>query len=337
MFFILRRRVQRYCTAVRVGKNKKYIHGRHKFLCVRNKICLPETVKKLKTTIGSMRASTPTALFQNQVHIDCVHCCRKEKTMEFEMIKPLWRERKGFSLSRASIGDRYIFIHFLTPVTATLRGAEVRISPGGCVIWAKNTPQQFRSDECELVHDWFHAMPDCEELLSEFSLECERVYYPQHSEEITKIFAETETEIETKNIFYERVCNANTERLFAMLARSAAENRAAPSPRKQEFDRARAAIRSECMNDWTVADMARIVNMSESAFYRNYKAIYGITPQSDLAAARIERARILLMRDRLSVSDAAEMCGYHNQYHFIRTFKKFVGTTPGKYRNSSGR
>ena len=26
VFFILRRRVQRYCTAVRVGENKKYIH-----------------------------------------------------------------------------------------------------------------------------------------------------------------------------------------------------------------------------------------------------------------------------------------------------------------------
>ena len=258
--------------------------------------------------------------------------------MEFEIIKHLWRERKGFSLSRASIGDRYIFIHFLTPVTAMLRGSEVRIFPGGCVIWAKNTPQQFRSDECELVHDWFHAMPDCEELLSEFSLECERVYYPQRSEEITNLLAETEAEIGNKNIFYERICNANSEKLFALLARSTdAENCAAPSPRKQEFDRARAAIRSECMNDWTVADMAKLANMSESAFYRNYKTIYGITPQSDLAAARIERAQILLMRERLSVSEAAEMCGYHNQYHFIRTFKKFVGTTPGKYRNSSGR
>lgn len=258
--------------------------------------------------------------------------------MEFEIIKPLWRERKGFVLSRASVGDRYIFIHFLTPVTAVLRGADVHIAPGGCVIWAKDTPQQFRSDECELVHDWFHALSGCRELMEEYSLECETVYYPQRSEEVTKLLTETEAEIENKNRFYERICNANAERLFAMLARSAIdENRAAPSPRKQEFDKVRERIRSECMYDRTVADMARLANMSESAFFRNYRAIYGVTPQRDLAAARIERAQILLMRDRLSVSEAAEMCGYHNQYHFIRTFKKFVGTTPGKYRNSSGR
>ena len=44
VFFILRRRVQRYCTAVRDGKNKKYIHRLHIPLCVHNKIYLPETV-----------------------------------------------------------------------------------------------------------------------------------------------------------------------------------------------------------------------------------------------------------------------------------------------------
>ena len=38
VFFILRRRVQRYRTAVRDDKNKKHIHRRRKTLCVQNKI-----------------------------------------------------------------------------------------------------------------------------------------------------------------------------------------------------------------------------------------------------------------------------------------------------------
>ena len=33
VFFILRRRVQRYCTAVRGGKNKKHIHSRDNIAC----------------------------------------------------------------------------------------------------------------------------------------------------------------------------------------------------------------------------------------------------------------------------------------------------------------
>ena len=47
VFFILRRRVQRYCTAVRGAKNKKYMHRHHKIICVHNKIYLPETVHEL--------------------------------------------------------------------------------------------------------------------------------------------------------------------------------------------------------------------------------------------------------------------------------------------------
>ena len=47
VFFILRRRVQRYCTAVRDGKNKKHIHRRHKSLCVQNKMYCPELLCNL--------------------------------------------------------------------------------------------------------------------------------------------------------------------------------------------------------------------------------------------------------------------------------------------------
>ena len=65
VFFILRRRVQRYCTAVRGAKNKKYMHRHHKIICVHNKIYLPKTVHKSIQINGSMKASTPTALLKN--------------------------------------------------------------------------------------------------------------------------------------------------------------------------------------------------------------------------------------------------------------------------------
>ena len=38
--------------------------------------------------------------------------------MKFFLIETLWHEKKGFVLHRDSIGEQYIFIHFLTPVTA---------------------------------------------------------------------------------------------------------------------------------------------------------------------------------------------------------------------------
>lgn len=243
--------------------------------------------------------------------------------------------KKGFCLNRSNIGERYIFIHFLTPVTAVLNGKNVRILPGGCVIWSKGSAQQFCSDECELVHDWFHALAGCEQLMEKYSLKSQTVYYPQNSAEITGIIEEIETEVMAKNPYYDTICTANAHRLFALLARSQMQHLFAKlNSKKAVFDKAREKIHSECEKSWNTASMARLVNMSQASFYRNYKSLYGTSPQQDLAHARILRAQLLLMQCKYPVTEAAEACGYNNQYHFIRTFKKIVGTTPGKYRNS---
>ena len=50
--------------------------------------------------------------------------------MKFFLVETFWPEKKGFVLHRNNIGEQYIFIHFLTPVTARLRG-EDRYKTGG--------------------------------------------------------------------------------------------------------------------------------------------------------------------------------------------------------------
>ena len=107
--------------------------------------------------------------------------------MKFFLVETLWPEKKGFVLHRNSIGEQYIFIHFLTPVTAVLRGEKTEIKSGGCVFFGANAMQHFSSSNCELVHDWFHVDIDCGALMEKYGLECEKVYYPDNSDEITKL------------------------------------------------------------------------------------------------------------------------------------------------------
>lgn len=47
---------------------------------------------------------------------------------------------------------------------------------------------------------------------------------------------------------------------------------------------------------------------------------------------RIERAKLLLMNTRLSITAIAEMCGYDNPSYFIRSFKSVTDMTPGQYQ-----
>jgi AraC-like DNA-binding protein len=81
----------------------------------------------------------------------------------------------------------------------------------------------------------------------------------------------------------------------------------------------------------SVAELAERVHMSPSRFAHVFAEQAGISPQQMRKRLRLHRARVLLDREGWSVSAAAGEVGYSNDSHFIREFKRFFGTTPGRY------
>ena len=57
----------------------------------------------------------------------------------------------------------------------------------------------------------------------------------------------------------------------------------------------------------------------------------------DLISARIEHAKLQLRLSDMSVSSLALFCGYENELHFMRQFKKRTGLTPSQYRETHRR
>jgi transcriptional regulator GlxA family with amidase domain len=51
-------------------------------------------------------------------------------------------------------------------------------------------------------------------------------------------------------------------------------------------------------------------------------------------ASRVSRARCLLMASPLSLAEVAAECGYADQAHFSREFRRHSGTTPFAFRKS---
>jgi transcriptional regulator GlxA family with amidase domain len=49
---------------------------------------------------------------------------------------------------------------------------------------------------------------------------------------------------------------------------------------------------------------------------------------------RIERARVLIRSTQASFGDIAAECGFSDQAHFNRVFRKLMGLTPGTWRRS---
>src|SRR5689334_24428031 len=81
-----------------------------------------------------------------------------------------------------------------------------------------------------------------------------------------------------------------------------------------------------------VAALAREALMSTSHFSRQFRAAYGETPYCYLMTRRIERAKALLRRGDLSVTEVCMMVGCTSLGSFSARFTELVGETPSAYR-----
>lgn len=82
----------------------------------------------------------------------------------------------------------------------------------------------------------------------------------------------------------------------------------------------------------TLDDMARAACMSPKYFCQFFREMTHETPVDYLNHYRVERAAHLLISTDCTVTEAAYECGFHDLSYFIRSFKKYKGITPRRYR-----
>jgi AraC-like DNA-binding protein len=96
--------------------------------------------------------------------------------------------------------------------------------------------------------------------------------------------------------------------------------------------RARDAIDRDYAQPLDVPALARVALMSPAHFSRQFHKAYGESPYSYLMTRRIERAKALLRRGDLSVTDVCMMVGCTSLGSFSSRFTELVGETPSAYR-----
>ncbi len=82
----------------------------------------------------------------------------------------------------------------------------------------------------------------------------------------------------------------------------------------------------------TVEFFADYVHQSLSTFNRNFKREIGISPMRYLEEVRIVKAKLLLRRVDIPLTDIALSCGFGSGAYFATIFKKHTGLTPTDYR-----
>jgi AraC family transcriptional regulator len=85
----------------------------------------------------------------------------------------------------------------------------------------------------------------------------------------------------------------------------------------------------------TVKDIAGAIELSKSHFTRAFKSTLGSSPMVYIAARRVERAKRMMIISTESLTEIALNCGFADQSHLNRQFRRAVGVTPGQWRRSS--
>lgn len=86
---------------------------------------------------------------------------------------------------------------------------------------------------------------------------------------------------------------------------------------------------------FNIDQLCRDVNISHAHLLRLFKETYGITIKKYVIGKRIELACELLTGTDLSVKSVAFSCGFSDELHFMKTFKKETGRSALQYRKNT--
>ena len=84
----------------------------------------------------------------------------------------------------------------------------------------------------------------------------------------------------------------------------------------------------------SLSEVASAVGLSPMHFAAQFRSATGLRPHEYLLRRRIECAQHLLRNNNYSLFDTAQRVGFRSQTHFTTVFKRIVGATPKRWRDS---
>jgi len=122
-----------------------------------------------------------------------------------------------------------------------------------------------------------------------------------------------------------------TERIRRLLGEAPPEARLPGDPDVAE--QLRAYLDAHLFEPVTIAAAAAAIGSSATGIARAFSSAFGIAPHAYVVSRRLEAARDRILRGQ-SLADVAIEVGFVDQAHLTRRFDRFLGTTPGRFRDA---
>jgi len=89
-------------------------------------------------------------------------------------------------------------------------------------------------------------------------------------------------------------------------------------------------------SDFYIEELAQVMNMSRSSFYRKFVSLTKITPNDYLRKYRINKSIDLMNEGARNLGEISDMCGFSTPGNYSVAFKKEKGVSPKQFQLSLG-
>ncbi|MCR5715506.1 MAG: AraC family transcriptional regulator [Lachnospiraceae bacterium] len=216
-----------------------------------------------------------------------------------------------------------------------IHGQKIHTRPNMIILFPPESYIHYGRDQAGYNDDWIHFHPEAEacSFLEDLSLPMETPLYPHDFFRLSQyVLLLSDTFHGTGN---------NRQQIIDVLMRGFLMDlqdklEMLPPEGDAKYYAELALLRSQIYNDpaaeRTIPQLAESMLLSISYFQHLYKKFFGCSCSRDIINARLKLARFYLTGSTMTVKEISDFCGYENDFHFMRQFKKYLGMTPSEYR-----
>ena len=211
-----------------------------------------------------------------------------------------------------------------------LNGKMTDVEPESVIIFNKGTPQLYGGTTETFTNDWFHFTAEDMGFFENLNIPFDTIIRGFPTKKLSDIIMQMASERNLGDVHFAEINSLLCEVFFYTLSRLMT------SDRQTKVAHGLIDVRNFIFNtpsrDWSIDELAEMTGYSRSYFQHKYKEAFFSSPQQDVIESKMSYAKFLLENTQYQVNEIAALCGYSENVHFLRTFKKKTGLTPLQYR-----
>ncbi len=242
-----------------------------------------------------------------------------------------YRHNGDFLIDRPNGSGDNLVIIFKTAARLKLNNNAFYAPADSAVVFSPEFHQYYGACEDEYIDHWVHF--DCggdNAFLRRIGLRLNTLITPPDITAAERVLEMLSIE----SVSAAQNTNESIDLLLRLLLTKLADGseNGESSPYRSALRELRAAIYRTPSEQHSIDDIARSLSLSASHFQHLYKREFGVSCYEDILAARHDMAKYYLKTTTLSIKKVSELCGFDNDVHFMRQFKKRYGLTATEYR-----